>query len=66
MVVSPDSEPPSTAELDEVCLDRIARYKRPKEYRFLDALPTNEYGKVLKRELRDRLGQDTTAPSNPM
>jgi len=30
----------------------VARYKRPKEYRFLDALPTNNYGKVVKRELR--------------
>ncbi len=33
----------------------IARYKRPKDYRFVDALPTNNYGKVLKRELRERL-----------
>jgi long-chain acyl-CoA synthetase len=42
-------------ELDRTCLDRIARYKRPREYRFVDALPTNHYGKVVKRELRDRL-----------
>jgi long-chain acyl-CoA synthetase len=47
--------PPSAEELDRTCLDRIARYKRPKDYRFLDALPTNNYGKVVKRELRDRL-----------
>ena len=31
------------------------RYKRPKDYRFVDALPTNNYGKVVKRELRDQL-----------
>ena len=46
---------PATTELDQLCLDRIARYKRPKDYRFVDSLPTNAYGKVLKRELRERL-----------
>jgi acyl-CoA synthetase (AMP-forming)/AMP-acid ligase II len=53
-VVADGSAPP-VEELDRVCLDRIARYKRPKDYRFLDALPTNNYGKVVKRELRDQL-----------
>ncbi|HQF30322.1 MAG TPA: hypothetical protein PLJ34_02650 [Hyphomicrobiales bacterium] len=38
--------------LDRLCLDRIARFKRPKHYVFLDALPKNNYGKVLKTELR--------------
>jgi long-chain acyl-CoA synthetase len=46
---------PSVESLDSACLERIARYKRPKEYLFVDSLPTNNYGKVLKRELRDRL-----------
>ncbi|WP_028066831.1 AMP-binding protein [Solirubrobacter soli] len=50
--VVPADAPPSIEELDRACLERIARYKRPKEYRFLDALPTNNYGKVVKRELR--------------
>ena len=40
------------AELDALCLESIARFKRPKEYRFVDALPKNNYGKVLKTELR--------------
>ena len=38
--------------LDRLCLDRIARFKRPRHYRFLAALPKSSYGKVLKRELR--------------
>jgi len=46
-------------ELDQACLDAIARFKRPKEYRFVDTLPTNNYGKVLKRELRDQLSAET-------
>ena len=44
-----------TEELDRTCLDRIARFKRPKEYHVVESLPTNNYGKVLKRELRERL-----------
>ena len=43
------------AELDALCLDHIARFKRPKRYVFLDALPKNATGKVLKTELRQRL-----------
>jgi long-chain acyl-CoA synthetase len=40
------------AELDTLCLSAIARFKRPKDYVFVDALPKNNYGKVLKTELR--------------
>jgi acyl-CoA synthetase (AMP-forming)/AMP-acid ligase II len=40
------------AALDRLCLDHIARFKRPREYRFVDSLPKNNYGKVLKTELR--------------
>lgn len=43
------------AELDAHLLERIARFKRPKRYLYLDELPKNSYGKVLKRELRARL-----------
>ncbi|MGC3984275.1 MAG: hypothetical protein QM777_05855 [Pseudorhodoferax sp.] len=40
------------AALDAHCLAQIARFKRPKRYVFVDALPKNSYGKVLKRALR--------------
>jgi long-chain acyl-CoA synthetase len=43
------------AELDRLCLDNIARFKRPKDYKFVDALPKNNYGKILKTELRNLL-----------
>jgi len=42
----------TTDALDRLCLDHIARFKRPRHYRFVDALPKNNYGKVLKAELR--------------
>ena len=51
-----DGEPVPDAELDALCLAHIARFKRPKHYRWLPALPKNAYGKVLKTELRARIG----------
>jgi len=45
-----DVEP---GELDTLCLSQIARFKRPKDYVFLDALPKNNYGKILKTDLRE-------------
>jgi long-chain acyl-CoA synthetase len=51
--------PLEIAELDSLCLDNIARFKRPREYRFVQALPKNNYGKVLKTELRKTLSSGT-------
>ena len=42
-------------ELDLICLSNIARFKRPREYRFVESLPKNNYGKVLKTALREVL-----------
>ncbi|MBK7954168.1 MAG: AMP-binding protein [Candidatus Accumulibacter sp.] len=39
-------------ELDRLCRAAIARFKRPKDYIFVASLPKNNYGKVLKTELR--------------
>jgi acyl-CoA synthetase (AMP-forming)/AMP-acid ligase II len=42
----------SAEELLAHCRGRLAGYKRPRAVRFLDALPRNATGKILKRELR--------------
>jgi long-chain acyl-CoA synthetase len=53
-----------TATLDALCTEHIARFKRPKRYHFVAALPTSHYGKVLKTELRQLLNSlDVEAPS---
>ena len=39
-------------QLEALCLENIARFKRPRQYRFVESLPKNNYGKVLKTELR--------------
>jgi acyl-coenzyme A synthetase/AMP-(fatty) acid ligase len=38
--------------LIEFCRDHIASYKKPRSVDFVDDLPKNNYGKILKRELR--------------
>jgi acyl-CoA synthetase (AMP-forming)/AMP-acid ligase II len=53
-------DPVEPAALDAHLLRRIARFKRPKRYEFVDELPKNSYGKVLKRELRASLAPHTT------
>ena len=44
-------------ELDAHCLaSPLARFKRPREYRHVDALPKSASGKILRRMLRDETG----------
>lgn len=45
----------SERDLDTLCLEQIARFKRPKHYFFVPELPKNNYGKVLKTTLRARI-----------
>jgi acyl-CoA synthetase (AMP-forming)/AMP-acid ligase II len=44
--------------LREGATDRLAGYKRPKEYFVVDTLPTTATGKVQRRKLPERLGLD--------
>ncbi len=41
-------------ELDRYCRQHLAAYKVPKVYEFVDSLPTNAAGKVLRKELRKK------------
>jgi 2-furoate---CoA ligase len=53
-VVVPEGEL-SAEELDAYCLasDALARFKRPREYRFVESLPKSPSGKILRRLLRE-------------
>jgi acyl-CoA synthetase (AMP-forming)/AMP-acid ligase II len=55
-------KPGQRTTADEVvgfCQTRLAKYKCPKEIRFVDALPKSPVGKILRKELR---GQARTQP----
>jgi len=61
-LVVPKTPMPTHQALDQHCLATMARFKRPRYYRFLEALPRNASGKVLKRQLRLEIaGLDKTA-----
>ena len=47
----------SDRELIDACRSRIAGYKIPRSIDFVEALPRNPTGKILKRELRARYWQ---------
>ena len=49
-------DPPTTADVEAFCRERLAAYKRPRDLVLVDALPRNPSGKVLKTRLRDDHG----------
>ncbi|MEO1483794.1 MAG: long-chain fatty acid--CoA ligase [Myxococcota bacterium] len=52
VVVLRDGHSMSDEEIIDYCKKELAKYKVPKTVRFMDELPRNAAGKVLKRELR--------------
>ena len=52
-LVADGDERPTTDELRAYCAPLIADYKIPRDMRYIDALPRNPTGKILKRELRE-------------
>lgn len=62
-VVVASDDAPSEAEVIEYAKSRVASYKKPSAVVFVDVLPRNAAGKVLRRELRDRFGDLFTEES---
>jgi acyl-CoA synthetase (AMP-forming)/AMP-acid ligase II len=51
------SETCSGEEVMEYCRTRLASFKRPRDVIFVDELPRNQMGKILKKQLRDQYGK---------
>ncbi len=56
VIIPATGELPSAAEISDWCRARLAHFKCPKTIEFSQTLPRTTTGKVLKRELRSRLG----------
>ena len=54
VLVSRTGQPVDDAAMDAFCRASLPDYRRPKRFFWIDELPRNSYGKVLKRELRAR------------
>ena len=57
IIVCKEDETLTEAEIIDYCHTNLARYKAPKSVVFMDQLPRNAAGKVLKHELRDQFGR---------
>ena len=57
LVVLKQGETTTPEEIIEFCRTRLAGFKRPRSVIFVDTLPRNQMGKVLKKELRERYGK---------
>ncbi|MCP3026731.1 fatty acid--CoA ligase family protein [Halobacillus sp. A5] len=44
-------------ELKEYCQESLTKYKQPKRIHFMEELPKNTTGKILRKNLRDKLSQ---------
>jgi fatty-acyl-CoA synthase len=60
-VVRAQGAPLTAAAVVDHCLANLAKYKVPKSVVFVDELPRNATGKVLKRLLRDRAADGTSS-----
>ncbi|GBC75534.1 Long-chain-fatty-acid--CoA ligase [archaeon HR06] len=54
IVVLKDNVKVSEEEIIEFCKEYLSSYKKPKSVEFVEALPKNPAGKILKRELREK------------
>jgi acyl-CoA synthetase (AMP-forming)/AMP-acid ligase II len=59
-----DAPPGLSSELDGLCRDRLAGYKRPRHWRLVtpEALPRTATGKIQHRLLRERLLREPLVP----
>jgi len=53
-IVSEPGVVPDAEALRSHCRERLARFKQPREFRYVDSLPRNAAGKLLRRDLRSR------------
>ena len=56
-VVLKQGESATPEEMMEFCRERISSFKRPRGVEFIDELPRNPMGKVLRKKLREQYGQ---------
>ena len=65
MVVPKEGVSLTEQDVIEFSQDKLARYKQPKSVVFIDVLPRNPAGKVLKFDLRERHGAPASGAEAP-
>jgi acyl-CoA synthetase (AMP-forming)/AMP-acid ligase II len=57
VVIPKKGEKPTEEEIMEYCRQNLASFKRPRSVIFVDELPRNPMGKLIKREIREKYGK---------
>jgi o-succinylbenzoate---CoA ligase len=57
-IVRKDGERVSADQLQQYCLDHLAKYKVPKTFHFTESLPRNASKKLLRRKLTELVSED--------
>ncbi|MFD3481998.1 long-chain-fatty-acid--CoA ligase [Streptomyces sp. NPDC058665] len=63
-IVAAPGQQPAFGELHRFLMDRLASFKLPARYEFIDQVPRNPSGKILRRALRDRFWGDSERKVN--
>lgn len=63
-VVPVPEQQPSARDLHTFLVPQLASFKLPARYEFIDSVPRNPSGKILRRELRDRFWGDSARKVN--
>jgi O-succinylbenzoic acid--CoA ligase len=58
MVAVGDDTAVTPADLDQFCRERLAGYKRPRQWRLVPALPLTASGKIARGEVQQRMAED--------
>jgi fatty-acyl-CoA synthase/long-chain acyl-CoA synthetase len=61
IIIPYESDPPAKSELFAFCESRLADYKRPKSFEFVETLPETPYGKVDKKHFVSHTGKTNLA-----
>jgi long-chain acyl-CoA synthetase len=66
VIILKDGQKVGSDEIIAFCKEHLAGYKTPRSVEFVESLPTNPSGKILKRELRSKYTQDGEMQNTPV
>lgn len=61
VIVAATDDPPTGDDLDAWLESRLARFKRPRAYRFADALPLTGAGKIDRKTLKSQYSEEASS-----
>ena len=57
-IVASEGKSITISDMRKFCRDKLGRYQIPKKFNFIDSLPKNATGKIMKRELKEAVAAE--------